>query len=386
MNARGAMGLIVALIGLSLGLLTPEMYSTIVLVALVTSFMAPILLGWAMPRLPMTEQERLRAEIGERRALVPPGALHVLVPTAGGANAMTAIELAAPLIRHARGRLTALYVDEGPPRPRLGGLLGGRSTLAGTNLAAHFNRAAAVVDGDGDHFTVRQVRAQDVAGAVVEEARRDYDLVFLGAARERILDDPLALEIVRHAPLPVVIVRGSDVVTPLDSPERVPDDAPSTSPAGLFRRLLVPVDGSIFSRYAAELALAYAGAAGARVRVLHVIAKTRMVEGSIPVTDRRDHHAARRALIERAEEQIRQELEPLAAAYQTSFSIRVLTSGVPREIIVGESRSGDYDLLVLGTETKLLGQPFFIGQGTAEIAERAGCTTAIVLPGARGAG
>jgi nucleotide-binding universal stress UspA family protein len=117
-----------------------------------------------------------------------------------------------------------------------------------------------------------------------------------------------------------------------------------------------------------------------------VIAKTRMVEGSIPVTDRRDHHAARRALIERAEEQIRQELEPLAAAYQTSFSIRVLTSGVPREIIVGESRSGDYDLLVLGTETKLLGQPFFIGQGTAEIAERAGCTTAIVLPGARGAG
>ncbi len=53
-------------------------------------------------------------------------------------------------------------------------------------------------------------------------------------------------------------------------------------------------------------------------------------------------------------------------------------------MIIGESRSGDYDLLVLGTETKLLGQPFFIGQGTAEIAELAGCTTAIVLPGARG--
>jgi len=384
MNARGAMELIVALIGLSLGLLTLEMYSTIVVVAVVTSFMAPLLLRWVMPKLPMTEQERLRAEVGERRALVPPGALHVLVPTAGGANAMTAIELAAPLVRHARGRLTALYVDEGPARTRLGGLLGGRSSLAGTNLAAHLNRAAAVVDGDGDHFTVRQVRAQDVGAAVVEEARRDYDLVFLGAARERILDDPLALEIVRHAPLPVVIVRGSDVVPPLD-PERTTADARSTG-EGLFRRLLVPVDGSIFSRYAAELALAYAGAAGARVRILHVLAKTRMAEGSIPVADRRDHHDARRALIEQAEAQIRKELEPLALAYQTSFSIRVLTSGVPREIIIGESRSGDYDLLVLGTETKLLGQPFFIGQGSAEIAERAGCTTAIVLPGVRGTG
>ncbi|MGE0159271.1 MAG: cation:proton antiporter [Gemmatimonadales bacterium] len=383
MNARGAMGLIVALIGLSLGLLTSEMYSTIVLVALVTSFMAPILLGWAMPRLPVSEGERLRAEIGERRALVPSGSLRVLVPTAGGANAMTAIELAAPLIREARGRLTALYVDEGPPRTRLGGLLGGRASLAGTNLAAHFDRAASVLDGDGDRFTVRQVRAEDVGGAVLEEASRDYDLLFLGAAQERILDDPLALEIVRRAPLPVVIVRGNRVHPSADA-ESTAAGAPADKAP--FRRLLVPVDGSIFSRYAAELALAYAGAAGARVRILHVLVKARLAEGSIPVADRRDPHDARRALIEQAEQQIRRELEPLAAAYRAAFSIRVLASGAPREIIIGESRSGDYDLLVLGTETKVLGQPFFIGQGTAEIAERAACTTAIVLPGARRAG
>jgi len=378
MNARGAMELIVALIGLSLGLLTLEMYSTIVLVAVVTSFMAPLLLRWAMPRLPITEAERLRAEIGERRALVPPGALRVLVPTAGGANAMTAIEFVAPLIRHANGRLTALYVDEGAPRPRLGGLLGSRPSLAGTNLAAHFNRAAAVVDGGGDHFDVRQVRAQDVCRAVVEEASRDYDLLLLGAARERVLDDPLALEIVRQAPLPVVIIRGSTLDQRIDE---VTTGGETGAPSTKFHRLLVPVDGSVFSRYAAELALAYAGAAGARVRILHVLAKTRLTEGSIPVTDRRDHHDARRVLIEQAEKQIRGELDWLAKSYGASYSVRVLASGPPREIIIGESRSGDYDLLVLGTETKLLGQPFFIGQGSAEIAERAGCTTAIVLPG-----
>lgn len=384
MNARGAMELIVALIGLSLGLLTAEMYSTIVLVAVVTSFMAPLLLRWVMPKLPMSDDERLRAQLGERRMLVPSGGIRVLVPTAGGANAMTAIEFAAPLIRHGNGRLTALYVDEGAPRSKLAGLVKGRgSSLAGTNLAEHFNRAAAVVNGTGDHFTVRQTRAEDVAAAVVEESRRDYDLLLLGAARERVLDDPLALQIVRAAPVPVVIVRGRVPDLPW-SPE---DSAESRgSPAGLpapFRRLLVPVDGSVFSRYAAELAFAYAGAAGAKVRILHVLSKSWLTEGSIPVTDRRDHEA-RRARIEEAEQQIRRELEPLAAAYGTTFAIRVLSSGAPREIIIGESRSGDYDLLVLGTETKLLGQPFFIGQGTAEIAERAGCTTAIALPGVRG--
>ena len=381
MNARGAMELIVALIGLSLGLLTQEMYSTIVLVAVVTSFMAPLALRWTLPHLPMTDDERLRSEVGERRMLVPPGGVRVLVPTAGGANAMTAIEFAAPLIRRGNGRLTALYVDEGAPRSKLAGLITGRgASLAGTNLAEHFNRAAAVVNGQGDHFNIRQVRAEDVAAAVIDESWRDYDLLLLGAARERMLDDPLALQIVRTAPVPVVIVRGRTKDLPWSPDDGTDAAAPGAAP---FRRLLVPVDGSVCSRYAAELAFAYAGAAGAKVRVLHVLSKSWLTEGSIPVTDRRDHEA-RRARIEEAEQQIRRELEPLAAAYGASFVIRVLSSGAPREIIIGESRSGDYDLLVLGTETKLLGQPFFIGQGTAEIAERAGCTTAITLPGARG--
>jgi nucleotide-binding universal stress UspA family protein len=175
-------------------------------------------------------------------------------------------------------------------------------------------------------------------------------------------------------------VRGRTTDLPW-SRDDVAEPPPPGAPA--FRRLLVPVDGSVFSRYAAELAFAYAGAAGAKIRILHVLSKSWLTEGSIPVTDRRDHEA-RRTRIEEAERQIRRELEPLAGAYGATFAIRVLSSGAPREIIIGESRSGDYDLLVLGTETKLLGQPFFIGQGTAEIAERAGCTTAIVLPGARG--
>ena len=37
-------------------------------------------------------------------------------------------------------------------------------------------------------------------------------------------------------------------------------------------------------------------------------------------------------------------------------------------------------LLVLGAENKMLAQPLFFGQGTAAIVERAGCTTAVIVP------
>lgn len=50
LNARGAMGIIVATLGLSLGILTQDMFSIIVLMALATSLMAPTLLRFAMLR------------------------------------------------------------------------------------------------------------------------------------------------------------------------------------------------------------------------------------------------------------------------------------------------------------------------------------------------
>jgi nucleotide-binding universal stress UspA family protein len=64
------------------------------------------------------------------------------------------------------------------------------------------------------------------------------------------------------------------------------------------------------------------------------------------------------------------------------MTVRILGSAAPGDIIIGESRSGYYDLLVVGAENKQLARPLFFGQGTADLVARAGCTTAVVLPGA----
>lgn len=60
MNSRGVIEVIVALTGLRLGVLSTSTYTMVVLVAIVTSVMAPPLLRVAMRRVARTDDERLR--------------------------------------------------------------------------------------------------------------------------------------------------------------------------------------------------------------------------------------------------------------------------------------------------------------------------------------
>ena len=77
MNARGVVEVVIATTGLRLGVLNTATYTSIVLVAIVTSLMAPPLLRFAMSRVVPSDEERLReAEhqaLAEARGDEPPG-------------------------------------------------------------------------------------------------------------------------------------------------------------------------------------------------------------------------------------------------------------------------------------------------------------------------
>ncbi|MFI9331097.1 cation:proton antiporter [Kitasatospora sp. NPDC052868] len=60
MNARGVVEVVIAMVGLRLGILSTPMYTVILLVAVATSVMAPPLLRRAMARLPETAEEAAR--------------------------------------------------------------------------------------------------------------------------------------------------------------------------------------------------------------------------------------------------------------------------------------------------------------------------------------
>ncbi len=63
LNARGVIEVIVASVGLQLGVLSTAMYTIVVLVAIVTSLIAPPLLRFATRRIGVTDEERLREKV-----------------------------------------------------------------------------------------------------------------------------------------------------------------------------------------------------------------------------------------------------------------------------------------------------------------------------------
>jgi Kef-type K+ transport system membrane component KefB len=61
-NARGVIQVVVASVGLRLGVLNAESYTIVILVAIATSLMAPPILRFAMARVAYTDEEELRLE------------------------------------------------------------------------------------------------------------------------------------------------------------------------------------------------------------------------------------------------------------------------------------------------------------------------------------
>ncbi len=240
MNARGAVEIIVATIGLNLGVLTPEMFTIIVMVAIVTSLMAPPLLRYLMPRVPMGEEERARLarEDGERTSMLA-GVHRVLLPTRGGTNSQLAAQL---LQRLADGRDMQVTIMHATPAERTTALDDERLD----RVAGHLGQARV------QRITRRRV--QDVAAAVVAEAAQGYDLLVLGATETLTDDDPdgplfskVVDQILINSPCPVLIVHS-----------RWAQDVEEQLTVVPISRVLLPTTGSDPESRAPEMAFAIA--------------------------------------------------------------------------------------------------------------------------------
>ncbi|WP_240755988.1 cation:proton antiporter [Pandoraea sp. XY-2] len=150
MNARGSTEIIVASIGLSLGVLSQDLFTMVVVMALITTLIMPPVLRRALVRIPLSAQEkaRLEKEAAEEKDFLP-NVERILAAVDGSANGRFAAWIAG-LTAGVRGTLTTVLAPS-PTKTNDGAAARDTSALseASDKQAGQETRAHAA-DGESD--------------------------------------------------------------------------------------------------------------------------------------------------------------------------------------------------------------------------------------------
>jgi Kef-type K+ transport system membrane component KefB/nucleotide-binding universal stress UspA family protein len=360
MNARGSTEVIIASIGLSMGVLSQNLFTLIVAMAVVTTISMPPMLRWALKRLPMREHERIRLEREEldARGFVT-NLERLLLVVDDSANGKFAARVAGAIGGSSGKPTTILEMTVDEKDVADADRSGTKQTAAKAQdeaSADHVKSAAESVTVLESHPREEKPGQIEVATVhkrfvgpeeVAEEARKGYDLLVIGVANAR---DPgggfgEAVSLVAKG------FEGSLAV--VDS-----RDGQFDLTAKRGGKILIPVNGTEASRRAAEVAFALARGNDAQVTVLYV---TRAVASTR--NGRRGARASRRD--DRA---VLKDIGALAARYDINVRRSIRGHSAPDEAILEEAKRG-YELIVLGANRRP-GDRLFFGNTAASVLDR----------------
>jgi nucleotide-binding universal stress UspA family protein len=353
MNARGSTEVIVATIGLSMGVLTQNLFTMIVTMAVLTTLAMPPMLRWVLVRLPLSKEEgaRLEREEFEAKGFVA-NLERLLLAVDESANGKFASRLTG-LIAGARGiPTTVLHVGRkaGRQEEKRGNEKSAEATVkAGARTTAAVEEEAEEKKPSKVEVLTR-VKKTGTEEAVANEARKGYDLLVIGVEKTTAPDDSFHKELARIAagfdgPLALVVGRGHHLENPTESGFKI----------------LVPINGTEVSCRAAEVAIALARANDVPITALYVSNPT------APASGRRRARAG--TATRRYEEAILKDVVALADRYDTEVRTAVRVDIAPDEAILREARSGHYDIVVMGVNRRP-GDTLFFGNVADSVIEK----------------
>jgi Kef-type K+ transport system membrane component KefB/nucleotide-binding universal stress UspA family protein len=391
MNARGSTEVIVASIGLAMGALSQNLFTMIVAMAITTTMAMPPMLRWALARVPLgkAEKERLDREEIEARGFVP-NLERLLLAVDHSPNGKFASRLAGLLAgqrgipitvlplaaetdkeprkdskKEAKSESKSESKDDSKKSAEKSSLrngdkeapAGADETTETVKAAAEDIRKAQPKEDEPAPVDVT-VRIFDVAAteAVAAEAKKGYDLMFVGLENPRTRTGAFHKEIDRIAaafpgPLAIVAAQGIHLKRSEQGPLNI----------------LVPVNGTEVSRRAAELAIAVAHALEARITALYVSGAKRDARGRRGGGSR-----------ERAQEQaILKEIVLLAEQYDQAVATRVRADQSPDEAVLTEAKRDGHNLIVMGVSRRP-GDSLFFGETAAGIFEKSPISVVLV--------
>jgi len=349
MNARGSTEVIVASIGLSLGVINQDLFTMIVTTAIVTTLAMPPTLRWALSRLPMHEEERSRLE---REAFEAKGFFskveRLLVAVDDSANSKLAVHLAGLIAGSRKITTTVLHLGHGSPEAALKGAA--EASTGSSSRTDEGKRTRAHVMLRTDSFATDS--------AVAREIQKGYGLLVLGIAKTVASQDGFHEEIARLAatcdgPLAVVVARGPQV-------DFTREEA---------LNILVPVRGNKVSRRAAEVALSIAKMSNSPMTALYVLGTVGLGAA---------HRRLRRpSPTHHYEEAVLKEIVELADRDGRSIRTALRLDISPEDAILRQARLGHYNLIVLGV-SRPAGETLFFGKVAAAILENSDCSILFV--------
>ncbi len=359
MNARGSTEVIIASIGLSMGLIDESFFTAIVVMALVTTLAMPPMLRWALQRLPMRPEEAARLE---REALEERGFLsrveRLLLAADSSPSGQLASRLAGLIAGVRQIPATALHFErtsaEGAKAERTTAVIREAAESGGAE-----NGAAERLD-----LTLRVEEPQPGGDAIRTEDRKGYGLLLIG--REPAARGPkFYREIAQSAaefsgPFAVVLARREHRSGRLRAPLNI----------------LVPVSGTSVSRRGAELAVALAQGSRGSVTALHIAARN---TGRRPLRDRFGALFGRQDFVaeELSTNPITDEIVQLARAYSVNVRSAVRSHREAETAILREIGAGRHDLLVMGVSPRP-GDPLNFGDLASALLERAECSLVLL--------
>ncbi|ARV60937.1 sodium:proton antiporter [Nostocales cyanobacterium HT-58-2] len=365
MNARGAMEIIVATIGVSLGVLNPQMYSIIVMVAIVTSLMAPPLLRWALSKVSMSQEEvqRLEQEELASRSFIK-RIRRILMPTQGGPNVRLAAQLISHLVYQNPVEVTVLFANS-DKKPKHKSAKAVATAVKDSTAEAAINAVVEEFHLPADALLQTKVESgQNKAEVILKEASKGYDLIVIGATESQrsrgSLFSLLVDRVVQEAPCATMVVKSN-----LSQAQK------QTKPTVYHKigHILVPTSGADYNQHAVEVASTIAAETGAIVTLVNVVNRTQreyilFEEQTIhSVTD-----IARQIVHQQAEVG-----QGLGATVKTA----VLT-GIPEFEILKFARNNQVDLIVMGSSVRTVSGRAFFGHRTDAILNKAPCPVAVI--------
>jgi Kef-type K+ transport system membrane component KefB len=350
LNARGAMEIIIATIGLSLGILTQDMFSIIVVMAMATSLMAPTALRFVLKHVQPEEQElqRLKREELAAGSLVA-GIHRVLLPVRQREQDNMAVQTIEARLLERMGARTNLSLT----------LL----TVTGSGqkaVALDFLRSLSRLF-THEEVLRKVVEANQPISVILDEAAKNYDLLVLGASERpresNVVFTPLVDSLVRMSPCTTMIVKGP----------RAPADWEP-------HRILVPTNGSRSARHAAEIAFALtAPQRGEEVVILHVTE-----ENDHPYHYREETSQETSAKEDEKGQIFVNHLRNLGQSVDAQAETVVHRGGKVEQVILDMAEKNQMDLIVLGTDLRPGSDRLFLGPRVEYILENATCPVIIV--------